>query len=805
MSRRRRYGLVLLIILVFLSLAVAGTAAYFTRRGLTDYDTTVMAVVGSEVTIYRDDLGIAHIYASDMEDLFFAQGYTQAQDRIWQMDLTRRAVAGRLSEIFGKDLIDTDFFLRSLLMRHSAEEAVSYLSPESRRLLERYAAGVNAYIEDNIKNLPPEFLILGYTPEAWTVADSLGIGKYMAWDLGGNMNTELFLAAAMDILPSAKVRELFPTYPFDGLTIIPEEALAKERLKGDENTAGIYLALLDMVNSLRLGVPGQELGSNNWVVGGNKTASGKPLLANDMHLKMGIPSIWYQTRLEIPGDLILSGIIFPGIPGIIVGTNGKVAWGVTNVGPDVQDLYRERRHPENPYLFEFNGEWEQARVLKEYIHVKGQKEPVVKEIIITRNGPLISEAMEDMAGLDEPLSMRWTAHDVTRELDCVMSFARATNWEEFKIALDLFHVPAQSFVFADKEGNIAYRANGRIPIRLKGEGLLPAPGWDPDYQWSGFIPYDELPTLYNPAEGFVATANHKVVPDSYPYFITYQWAPPYRAEAIRNSLLGRSGLTVMDMKEIQFNVDNYQARLLKPVIENSLSGQPFTGKEAEALEVFLDWLKDPTDEADEAGPAIYHTFYIKALAETFAEEMGEELYTQFLRGPVVNTFDSMLLNGSIWFDEAESGKVGILRRAFVKTVAELDKILEGKPENWQWGRLHQIHLKHQLSQVPLLGRFLDDGPYAQRGSHVTAAAASFSSTDPFMVRSSAPWRYVADLADLGGNSWENLAGGVSGHPFSSHYRDQTAYWLEGKYTPIYLGTEKVRTLPGTKVTTLMPR
>ncbi len=800
MLRWRKIGLALLIIFICLTLAVAGGAVYVSRQGHPDYARAVMSHVTSEVTIYRDGLGIPHISASSMEDLFFAQGYTQAQDRLWQMDLSRRAVAGRLSEILGKRMIDSDFFLRSLLMRHSAEKAVPYLSPESRSLLESYAAGVNAYIEENLKNLPPEFIILGYTPEEWTVADSLSIGKYMAWDLGGNMNTELFLAAAMEALPAEKLTELFPTYPFGGLTIISENVSGNQ-----EGASDSYLAILDMVNSLRTGVPGQELGSNNWVVGGSMTASGKPLLANDMHLSMGIPSTWYQTRLEIPGELTLSGIIFPGIPGIIVGTNGKIAWGVTNVGPDVQDLYRERRHPDNPYLFEFDGKWEEAIVLEERINVKGRKEPVIKEIIITRNGPLISEAMDDLADLDEPLSLRWTAHDVTMEIDAVMSFMRTTNWDDFKKALEDFHVPAQNFVFADIEGNIAYRANGRIPIRLKGDGLLPAPGWDPDYQWQGFISYDELPTLYNPAEGFIATANHKVVPDSYPYFITSQWAPPYRAEAIRNALVGRSGLTVSDMKEIQFNVDNYQALYLKPIIKEALAVRSYSGKEAEALAILFDWLENPKDMVDEAGPAIYHSFYLKALAETFAAEMGEELFRQFLRGPVVNTFDSMLVTGSIWFDEAEGGMAGVLQRAFSQAVAELDKTLKGKPESWKWGKLHKIHLSHNLSQIPLLGRFLDDGPYPQPGSHVTAAAASFSLANPFMVRSSAPWRYIADLANLGDNSWENLAGGVSGHPFSPHYRDQTAYWLEGKYTPAYLGTVKVGALQESRVTTLIPR
>lgn len=775
-------------IVLFGLLIAAGGGYFLSRRGLPVYGENVMGSVKGEVMIYRDELGIPHISASNLEDLFYAQGYTQAQDRLWQMDVSRRAVAGRLSEIFGKDFIETDYFLRSLLMRYSAEAGAAALDPETRKLLESYTAGVNAFIAQKSGQLSLEFLLLGYAPEEWTVIDSLSIGKYMAWDLGGNMDTELLLAALMEALPRDKALDLFPSYPKDALTILSDSS------EVDRHTPGGYLNLLRTVNSIRLGVPGQELGSNNWVVSGKMTESGKPLLANDMHLGMGIPSIWYQTRLEIPGELTASGVIFPGIPGIIVGTNGHIAWGVTNVGPDVQDLYMERAHPDNPYLFEYDGEWAEALVLPETFFVKGQEDPIQKEIIITQNGPLISEALkamggnEEIAGIVDPLSLRWTAHDVTKEVNAVLQFLTARTWEDFKDALENFHVPAQNFIFADLAGNIAYRANGRIPLRGKGEGLLPAPGWDRAYQWQGYIPYEELPTLYNPKEGYILTANHKVVPDSYPYFISHQWAPPYRAEAITENLQDKTGLTVSDMMEIQCNVANTQARLLMPLIKDSLLAASFTGVEQEALEVLLAWGENPHDEADSPGAAIYHTLYLKALEITFKEEMGEELFAQFSRGPVVNTFDRMLLEGSIWFDALENGRNGLLQAAFVSAVADLREKFKGAPESWEWGELHQILLSHNLSQAPVIGRLFTNGPYPMAGSHVTVAAASYRLGEPFMVRSSAPWRFIADLGSLEHNTWENLAGGVSGHLFSPYYRNQTQAWLEGSYSPIRLGT-----------------
>ncbi len=787
----RRWLKIILGLLIILLLLGAGGSYYLAYRSLPDYQGQIPGAVGADVTIYRDELGIPHISAASLDDLFYAQGYTQAQDRLWQMDLSRRAVAGRLSEIFGEDFVETDFFLRSLLMRYSAEQTRPALDPRTKEHLERFAQGVNDFIEDNSSHLPPEFLLLGYKPEKWTIVDTIGIGKYMAWDLGGNMNTELLLAALLEALPEEKALELFPVYPEEALTIVTKKDFQGPSPGG--HAAAGYLDLLKLSQSLRPGIPGQELGSNNWVVDGSMTSSGKPLLANDMHLGMGLPSIWYQTRLEIPGELTLSGVIFPGVPGIIVGTNGHVAWGVTNVGPDVQDLYRERQHPENPHLFEYDGEWEEALVLEENIYVKGREEPLQKEILITRNGPIISHALmaldeaEEVPGVSEPLSLRWTAHDVTREMDAVLGFMTARSWTEFAAALENFHVPAQNFVFADLEGNIAYRANGRIPIRKKGEGLLPAPGWDPDYQWQGFIPYGELPALYNPQEGFIITANHRVVSESYPYHISHQWAPPYRAQAILEDLEGREGLTVRDMMDTQFNVVNTQARLLMPLIGEDLSEASWQGTEADALEILLRWGEDPKDEVDSPGAALYHTLYVKALEVTFQEEMGEELFELLARGPVVSPFDRMLLEGSLWFDDYPGGRSAMLQEAFRRAVADLEERLKGTPETWEWGKLHQILLSHNLSQVPLLGRLFVDGPYPLAGSHLTPAAASYRLADPFMVRSSAPWRYVADLADLSGNSWENLAGGVSGHPLSPHFKDQTRAWLEGDYTPVPLG------------------
>jgi len=780
----------IIIFAVLILLIAAGTTlAVLSRRGLPEMEGEKKAPVNSEIVVYRDSFGIPYIKADNLDDLFFAQGYTQAQNRLWQMDLNRRATAGRLSEIFGEEFLETDYFLRSLLMSHAAEQAVEKLNPETRGVLEQFSAGVNFYIDNHLDNLSFEFLILDYTPEPWSVEDSLSIGKLMAWDLGGNMETELFLAAAIRLLPEDKALELFPTYPEYGPTVIT----------GQQPNS--ILSTLQIITDIKTGRPSQEIGSNNWVVSGALTASGKPLLANDMHLGMGMPSIWYQTRLEIPEMLTLSGVIFPGVPGIIVGTNGHIAWGVTNVGPDVQDLYIERPHPEEDYLFEYDGQWEKAKVLDEEFHVRDWDEPANKEIIITRNGPIIS-------GLEHPeedtLSLRWTAQDHTEEIEAILRFAHARDWEAFRRALEHFHVPAQSFVFADREGTIAYKASGMIPIRRAGKGLFPVPGWDPSFQWEGFIPFEELPEIINPESGYIATANHKIVPEDYPYFITTEWAPPYRAMAIIQELESQSGLDVQSMKDLQYNVNNLHAEKLLPVLIQKLenSSQQWTEKESAALELLSSWSEQPVDNRDEAGPSIYHKLYLKMLEITFQENMGDKLYQQFLKISPTNTFDRMLLSEekTAWFEDFSGGKQEVVDRAFSKAVSWLENRLGSDPETWTWGSLHKIPLDHNLDQIPLIGDYLNDGPFPLDGSHNTVAAASYPFHRPFYVTHSAPWRFVADLDNLHSNVWENMAGGVCEHPLSPHYRDQTPLWLEGDYLPVYLeSSEMKKNTPGDEI------
>lgn len=757
----------------------------------------------NEATIYRDEWGIPHIYANTLEDAYFAQGYAQAQDRLFEMDLSRRAVRGELSEVLGEGLLDADKFFLTIGFYRAAEESELIMTEDGKRYLQSYSDGVNAFIEDNKENLPIEFSLLGYQPDEWSIVDSLAIGKYMSWVLGGNMETELLLMATTEKIGEEKAKEIFPAYPEDGITIM-KEAWREAGMGSLEMEQ--MLSLLDIADREKLGVPGVGLGSNNWVVSGSMTESGKPILANDMHLEVKAPSIWYQNHLKVPNQLNVTGVIFPGVPGVIVGHNDHVAWGVTNLNPDVQDLYIEKPNPDNKYQFEYMGKWEDAKVVEYSIPVKG-KDAVPFEVVITRHGPIISSVFDQPESI--PLALKWTNLEPTSELDAVLLMDTATDWESFKKGLDYFKVPAQNFVYADVDGNIAYRGNGLIPIRTKGDGQLPVPGWTGEYEWSGYIPYDELPTVINPEQGFLVTANNKAIDDDYPYFLTNEWAPEYRATSIYESLNGRTDLTVEDVVAVQNNWNNLQAETLSPIINKALASGTFTDTEEAAKQSLLEWLNNsPQDLPDSTGPTIYHTLYLQILENTFKDELGDDLYKSYLsHGNSVNTLDRFLLNDSGWFDDvttpAVETKEEIIVTAFKETVVDLKEELGSNVDKWKWGEIHTITYDHPLGQNKVLALFFNKGSYKMGGSSVTAGAASYSYSDPYEVTSSAPWRYGVDLGNMDGGL-DILFGGSSGHPFSDNYDDQIDKWLDGEYKQMWFNDEDIKKAAGDRITIIRP-
>ncbi|WP_421925088.1 penicillin acylase family protein [Lysinibacillus capsici] len=734
-----------------------------------------VTILDQDVTVTRDEKGVPHIFAKTDADLYRAQGYVQAQDRLFQMDLARRQASGRLSEIIGEATINTDKHFRTFSLRDAAEKSLAAYDDESKQVLEWYAEGVNAFIAQakESNTLSYEFALLGYEPEEWTVVDSLTIGKYMAYDLGGNWNTLAFRHWALQNFDEEKAKELFIKYPENASAII------EANIQNPVAVAGQFSAEM---------LPNEFNGSNNWVVSGDKTKSGMPILADDPHLGLSTPSIWYQMHLQSPQQNV-SGVIFAGIPGIILGHNDEIAWGVTNVGPDVQDLYIEIPNPDNPTQFRYDGKWEQAEVRDESIKVK-DGETVDFEVVVTRHGPI----MTDLAFKDtEPtaqFSMQWTALQPTAELRAVLGFNKAKTWGDFEKALEDFKAPAQNFVFASKDGTIAYKANGQIPIRKQGEGQLPVPGDSSDYGWEGFIPWDELPTLVNPKEGFIATANNQVIGEDYPYHITDFWAQPYRFERIKEVLEANDAITVEDMMALQMDQHNLYAREFLPDLLTSLKEKDQDGKYAEIMAMLEKW--DMVDAKESGAPLVFHTLMIKLQEVLFKDQMPEDMYG-IMYGKF-NITDQLLRTAysgekSIWIEE-QGGIDETIYKAFELTIAQLEDQFGKNSSKWQWGDYHQLTFDHTLgSASPILAAYFNAKKVPIGGSKVTVQAADNDLAGN--VDHGASWRFVVDVGDLS-SAYHIVGPGQSGHVKSDWYQDQVLDWANGDYHQTFIKQEEIK-------------
>ncbi|MEQ6357378.1 penicillin acylase family protein [Lysinibacillus sp. M3] len=734
-----------------------------------------LSVLDEDVTVTRDDKGIPHVFAKTDADLYRAQGYVQAQDRLFQMDLARRQASGRLSEIIGEATVDTDKFFRTFSLRDAAEKSLGTYDAESRQVLEWFADGVNAFIAQAKKNktLSYEFALLGYEPEEWSVIDSLTIGKYMAYDLGGNWNTLAFRHWALQNFDEEKAKELFIKYPKNASSII------EANKENPVAVAGRFNAAL---------LPNEFNGSNNWVVSGQKTKNGTPILADDPHLGLSTPSIWYQMHLQSPEQNV-SGVIFAGIPGIILGHNDNIAWGVTNVGPDVQDLYIEMPNPNNPTQFRYDGKWEQAEVRDEPIKVKDGA-TVDFEVIVTRHGPI----MTDLAFKDtEPtaqFSMQWTALQPTTELRAILGFNKAKSWNGFEKALEDFKAPAQNFVFASKDGTIAYKANGQIPIRKQGDGQLPVPGDSSDYGWEGFIPWDELPTVVNPDEGFIATANNEVIGEEYPYHITDFWAQPYRYERIKEVLEANDSLTVEGMMNLQMDQQNLYAREFIPYLLPSIKAQDQDGKYKDVIKLLENW--DMVDAKDSGAPLVFHTLMEKLQEVLFKDQMPEDMY-ELMYGKF-NITDQLLRTAyagkkSIWIEE-QGGVDATVYKALELTVKQIEDQFGKNASKWKWGDFHQLTFDHTLGKAsPILAAYFNAKKVPIGGSKVTVQAADNDLAGH--VTHGASWRFVVDVGDLS-TAYHIIGPGQSGHVKSAWYQDQVMDWANGDYHQTYVWKDDIK-------------
>ena len=767
------------------SLLLLGLAAgwLYLRTSLPRTQGTVqLPGLDGPVEILRDQDGVPHIFASTDHDAFFALGYVHAQDRLWQMEIQRRTGHGRLSEILGESTLQTDKFLRTMGFARAAQAMWEAISPESRAALQAYADGVNAWLAEG-HTLPVEFLILGVEPEEWTVIDSLVWVKMMAWDLGGNWGKELVRAKLIQALGPERTAQILAGYPKDGINILEEPPI----------TAGAIddLLALDSQLQLDLGLGGLDVGSNNWVVAGSRTESGLPLLANDPHLGARIPSIWYLAALH--GDkLNVVGATFPGLPSVVIGHNGRIAWGVTNLNPDVQDLYIERINPENPNQYLADGQWVDMEIVEEIIRVKGQDEPIRWAARSTRHGPLLSDVSTRPT---TPVAMRWTALDPDdTTMDAFLGINYASNWEEFREAMRLYVAPSQNFVYADVEGNIGYFGPGRVPIRAKGDGKLPVPGWDSEYEWVGFIPFDDLPQQLNPASGYIVTANNRVVDDSYPYYLTDDWAPPYRAERIaeliRERSAGEERIDLADMRAIQGDQVSTQVRDLLPYL---LQVTPQDERQAEALGYLQGW--DGHVDRESPAPAIYEAWYVQLGMAMFQDDLRGDLYERMAKRVYPLFLHQVMAQPDVywtWCDDVLSfPQESCQETALAALDAALDELSEEMGSDmgkWQWGKVHRTLYPHTpFDKVDAL-RWLFNRSIENGGDTYTVNVAPVRVERRYLQLHVPSYRQIVDLNDLSRSIFMHTTG-QSGNLLSKHYDDLIRRHRDVEYLPMRFGRD----------------
>ena len=775
-----------------------GTYSLLTRKPLPQKSGVLHLEGLHEPTrIVTDHFGIPHIYARNEDDLYFAQGYIHAQERLWQMELNRRLGSGRLSEIFGKMALETDRFTRRLGLHRAAEAASQQLSPHSRRILDAYVQGVNAFLQGNGHKLPVEFTLLRFTPEKWCVRDVLQWSKIQGWNLSGNWETEIIRAKLVAKLGVEKASKLESGYDPQHPLIVPPGA----------DYGGINLGLLEQYENMReLTGFGPLGGSNNWVVDGTMTKSGLPLLCNDPHLGQSSPSLYFECHL-VAGDIDVTGVSFPGAPGVVIGHNQHIAWGITNAISDVEDLYIEKFNPDNPHQYEFMGQWVDAEAFDEKIFVKGEPEPVIEQVLVTRHGPILT-SLEHNGRKALPLALRWTGFEQHNIVNAIQKINRATNWAEFRDGLRDWDVPAQNFVYADREGNIGYTLAGAIPIRAQGLALVPSPGWTGAYEWTGLVPFDELPQSYNPEQHFIVTANNRIVDDSYPYYITHEWLNGYRAQRIRDLLANQSNLTVEDMVTIQADQYSLPAAEIVPILLR-LTLTSTTPLQRAALEILQTW--DYTMTPESIGAAIYAVFQRKLGMIVFDPLLGDDhALTKEYMGAGSTIFSAM--NGyagrstpllirllkerdDSWFANSAIANgprtwAVALERAFEATLDELSTQLGRNILRWQYGAIHKMTCVHPLGTVKVLEKFFNRGPYPLGGDSDTVNVGASSYSAPQNVLSIPAYRQIVDLGDFENSRAIHLPG-QSGHPASKHYDDFVPLWRANKYHPVYFDADTI--------------
>jgi penicillin amidase len=766
--------------LLAVAVGLAGAVAWLVRRPWPQISGTAR-IPGLEapVEIVRDQWGVPHIYAQNEHDLFLAQGYVHAQDRLWQMELNRRFVSGTLSEVLGAITIDLDRTHRTLGLRRAARYGMADLDADTRAILAAYAEGINAFIEMHHDYLPLEFAALGTTPEHWSPVDTLAMANLMAYRTSPHYAEEGEASRLLALAGEEAIRQLLP--PRDETTplVIPPETTGHLWLPHNAD-AGL--------TPFRTGSTGLSWGSNAWVIHGSRTATGTPLLANDTHLDLGMPSAWYENGLH-GGRFDCIGLSLAGVPLIISGHNEHIAWGIATLRADDQDAYAEIITNDNLY-YRFDGEWLELQTVQESINVRGDALPLIEEIHITHHGPVTGVGADGRSQ-----AIRWTLYEGNTTVQAVVHLALATNWDEFRTALEYWVAPGQSFVYADTEGNVGYQAAGKVPIRAKEhDGRLPVPGWTGEYEWQGYIPFEEMPSSYNPPQGLIVAANNKIVSDDYAYLISASWSPGYRARRIADLFSTNDRLSTEDVQRAQADTYSVHAETLLPYL---LTVDPGDWLQARALAHLEAW--DLYYDADSVGASLFEVWYAFMVQNTVFDELGEAppaewlLFTRPLW--LANIIDDA---GNAWFDDvstpATETRDDIVRRSLADAVDWLRSEHGLCTRKWKWGSVHTVTLVHwplgQIGIPPIEQIFNSSTLQAPGALRSVNSAGHYWNTSQLDVVYGTSQRMIIDVGDWDAMLAVNSTGQVE-HVLHPNREDQIRLWLNAQYRAAPFSREAV--------------
>jgi len=736
--------------------------------------------VEDKVEVYFDDYGVPSVFASNDSDMFKAAGYIGARDRLFQMSFMKYAYKGQLSLVLNDSLFAEDTFLRTLGFEKIAKETLEKVPSSTLQHLEDTCFGINTYVQSlSPQDYPLEFKLIGVEKlPIFEPLDIVALSTMMAWELQGGWDSELFFGAINEQLGSDYLNEILPFYNDSFITIASNDVL----LKSYQDFASDTKKIREILKTDRDGY-----GSNAWVVSGSKTDTGFPLLANDPHLSYGQPPWWYEIRLK-SDNYNFGGYGLYGFPLPVIGHNDHIGWGFTNVMTDDMDFYVETLN-EDKTQYMLDGIWKDLKIEQETISLKsGDKKTII--IRSTHRGPIVSDIHPDAKGQSKAISFKWTEFDAFDETTALFMLAKATNWDEFSDASKLFGAPGQNWTYADKGGNIGWRPNSKIPIRLGAEQLIPFDGSTSKHDWTGYVPFDEMPYVYNPEKGYISNGNNKTIDDDYPYYISRYWADPSRGEQIDRRLKVNSKLDVEDMKSILNEITSPFAQEYSTLFINNYS-EGFSENGDEIYDILNGW--DGVESIDSDATVVFHAIYIQLVQNLFQDELqsfGNDSFDTFyslkyIRSLAIRSiFDR---NATLWVDNVLTSKKETLNDIVNQSFDDAHDFLTknyGNPKELTWGDVHQVTYRHRLNGDPLVKRFINFsiGPFPMAGSGMTPRAASYSVSDPFDVRAGSSMRRVIDFANFD-NGFSILPTGQSGVFKSPHYRDQTSLYNKGKFKP----------------------